>query len=146
MKNFDIRSVTVTVGTTAIQGFGADDAVVFDPGGPDWELMRGPDGAVTACNVTALANPTLKISLQSGEASAAAMSALSLLDRTTGVGVLPIGVADANGHFIGGSTKGRIIQRPTLTFGKGVGALEWTFALKDLEIEYLPVDEVGPPF
>lgn len=144
MRTFDLRDVTILLGTQRIQGFGDGDAMTLNPGGDDWEFTVGSDGEIVASRLRNIGEITLTIKY--GLPAAAVLSALSLLDRSTGVGVLPFGAIDTRGGLIAAAAGVRIKTRPTPTLGRSPSDLTWVLAAKDLEYEFGPLGEEGPPF
>jgi hypothetical protein len=94
LYTYDVDNLSIKVGTIPITGFPKDDRITIETEEMDWSHTVGSDGNVVR---TAKNNSVTKLTLRTLQESVSniALYALRQLDRTTGLGVVPVNITYA---------------------------------------------------
>lgn len=99
MKTINSKEVSVIIGAHAASGFAAGSFVTIALDEPAYVKKVGTDGKVTRAKSNNDAG-TVTIRLDQASASNDYLSGLALLDKSSGTGVVPILIRDANGRTL----------------------------------------------
>jgi len=120
--------VTVVVGTQAVFGFQPGTFVEIEPDVDTATMDVGSDGEATLV-ISANRAGKMKLTLQQSSPLNDFFNTLyqALIQKNTGVAVVPFRMADKNGSSLA-QAKQCVVMKPTkLTFADKAEAREWTF-------------------
>jgi hypothetical protein len=126
MATYDPKLVFVIYGGMPIMGFAEDSFVEVAPAEEGFTRKVGADGEVvrshsnnTCCDVT--------VTLLQSSLSNQVLSAAATLDRSTGLGMLPLSIVDINSGTELMAAQAWVETPSSLTFGKEAGDRAWVF-------------------
>lgn len=125
-RTYNLAQVIITVGGLPLEGFGADDAVTFEPNSDLWENTIGADGEVTR-SATNDRSGTLTFTLMSTSRSLDILNTFLQLTKTVGVGdTFPVYIKDLNSGDQLFAEQCWIQREADMSFGKTASEREWT--------------------
>lgn len=143
MADWDPTKFTMSVGGITIVEYSASTFIKASYNEDNFSLEVGADGR--GCRIrNANQSGRYEITLLKSSPSNDLLSALSILDRQSGQGVVPVQVKDGNGKAVAASENTWIVKQADLERAKELGDVTWTLETDFLEIVqggYLPIGQ-----
>ena len=124
MKNYNPKKVSMIIGAQAASGLADGTFITVEYDEDRFTKKTGADGEVTRVqNANESAN--IKLILMQTSNFNDYLSALSLADRLTGLGAVPVLIRDQLGTTLFAAQNCWVRKTPAGEFGKEVGTREW---------------------
>ena len=134
LRTFDFKQVSLTFGSSLIQGFAeGDDVISLSPQADSFNSLAGADGEVTRSK-TNDNRFLLTIRLLQTSPSNDDLMSVSLADKLSNGGVQPLLLKDNNGNTLVGEGQAYIQRIPDAGFGTNVSDREWVIMLPNPDL------------
>lgn len=133
-KYYDPKEVRLIVNGIDITGFSDGDKIKIEPvTKEDYKTHVGIDGDFSFSRVHDDRH-MITVTLKQGSPSNLVFEALRKVPSSMVVGVLN----KSEGKYIGGGRYGRLVEKPSVTFGSEDGKREWKILVPDYSGAFLP--------
>lgn len=127
-KSYNFADVQLTIAGQRIGGFAEDGSINLEWASEENEMVQGADGEVT---IVQHPKPpaTMTVTLLQSSVSNAILQAIYEAQRLSGSAIAPVAVVDAATGYGLISAEAKIVGKPNVQWGRGIGATEWKFLL-----------------
>ena len=133
MAEWDPSKFLIVVGGITVQEYAPGTFIKAEHNEDLYSLEIGADGS--PCRVrNANESGTFEITLLKSSQSNAALSALAILDRSSGQGIVPVLIKDLNGTALASAQSAWIRKPAPIERGKENGDLTWVLETPKLRI------------
>ena len=126
--NYDFKKVAVLCNGIQITGFMDGTGISVEPSDDDFKPHVGVDGRHSRARNNGVYE-ICTLSLAQTSASNDVLSALSLADRNTGIGVFAMSITDTIGTTLHVSASAYIQKRPTTEEGDELSGRDWVIIM-----------------
>lgn len=126
VRTYDPKQVIVTFGTVIVSGYAEGTFIAIAQNGDSFEKKKGADGGVDRVNKNAN-DYAVTLTLKQTSLTNDALSLLSIADKLTNSGKLPLIVKDINGTSLFFAEQAWIGKEPDPEDGDSISSREWRF-------------------
>jgi hypothetical protein len=126
VRTYDPKKVVVTFGTVIVSGYGEGTFIAVTQNGDSFEKQRGADGGVDRVNKNA-SDYSVVLTLKQTSLVNDLLSALSIADKLSNAGKLPLTVKDLNGTSLFFAEQAWIAKEPDPENSDSMSNREWRF-------------------
>ena len=133
MHNYDPKKVVVTFGGVLLQGYASGTFIVVEETEDAFGMEAGAGGDVVRVrnnNETG----TITVTLQAESPTNDLLSALSKIDRRTGLGYKPIMVKNLFGTTLANAAEAWVRKSPNAEYATEAGSREWVFDCAKIDV------------
>ena len=125
LRTYDPKETTITFGNIIFNGF-AEEKVTISYQDDSYDLAIGCDGESTRVRKNNN-SAQITITLQQSSPTNDKLSVVSLIDRNTNLGILPLAIRDNSGTTVAFAPSAYIMKTPDLTLANTNQTCQWVF-------------------
>lgn len=133
METYNPDDVSMTLGTTPIEGVMDGTFILIEPNAPDWKKKVGAQGNVARTRIED-ESYRVTITLMGSSPSNKDLTGINKTDKATGQGQLPFLMEDLSGEDMFFATNAWIEGKPALSKGDDITPVVWIIECEKGEI------------
>lgn len=126
VRTYDPKQVIVTFGVVIVTGYAEGTFIAIAQSGDSFEKQKGADGGVDRVNKNA-SDYAVTLTLKQTSLTNDALSALSIVDKLSNAGKLPLIVKDLRGTSLFFAEQAWIAKEPDPENSDSMSSREWRF-------------------
>lgn len=144
MAEWDPQKFKITVGAISVVQFAAGTFIKASFNEDLYSLEIGADGG--GCRVrNANESGRFEITLLKSSPTNDLFSALAILDRQSGLGIVPVQVKDLSGTAVANAEHAWVVKPADIERGKELGDVTWILETEKLELVQGGIRQLGTP-